>query len=204
MKGDWFEKFKAVRNLEFNDSDFQKCEYMMAEKIPIYLKYLPKGSTLLECCCGLGCTGIPLSKYYKVTAFDKDERILDYTIKNAMKYSKDIHIVKADFRNIDETFGLDSFKACSSDGVLEHYTIPEIRQLLDLQLAVAPIVFATMPLGDGKNTEDEYGITRHGYTKKQWIEEILKGFDIMHSQTLTPVVKRGSNNEELFIIIKRR
>lgn len=206
MKGDWFTSFKGYQNIEFGQEDYDGWREMVEKDLDLYLKHLPAGSALLECCCGLGCTAVPLSHYYRITAFDRDGRILEYARKNAEKFGGSIKIVKADFRRIDEIFGPDSFDACSSGGVLEHYTVEEVRQLLDKQLFVAPIVFISVPLGDGVKTTDEHGITRYNYTEKQWLGKILKGYKIIEHAVSEahPKVAGGRKFKELFMVVGRK
>lgn len=208
MKGDWFTSFKESHNLEFTKEDYKGWEGMVGKDLPIYLKYLPTGSSMLECCCGMGCTAIPLSHYYKVTAFDKDERILEYTKKNAIRFGgNEITIANADFRKIDEIFGPNSFDACSSGGVLEHFPISDIHNLVDIQLKVAPIVFISIPLGTGSKTTftDTYGITRYDYNKDQWIDEILNRYNVSETLVSKPHPKVAGNidYENLFVVLKR-
>jgi hypothetical protein len=206
MKGNWFNAFRASHSLEFGERDYAGWAEMVEQALPFYLKFLPAGSRVLECCCGLGCTAIPLSHRYKVTAFDRDDRILEYTIKNAAKFGGDIKILQADFRDIDRFFGVDSFDACSSGGVLEHYPLKEVRELVDKQLFVAPLVFASVPLGDGRKTVDEYGITRYNYTKNQWTDEILKDYNVIYKNVFRGhrKVAQGKEFKELFLVVKRK
>ena len=206
MKGDWFNAFKEVHNLEFTEKDYKEWAGMVKQALSSYLKYLPEGSGILECCCGMGCTAIPLSHYYRVTAFDKDGRILEYTRKNAEKFGGNIKVVEADFREIDEFFGRDSFDACTSGGVLEHFTVEEVRELVDKQLFIAPLVFISVPLGDGSKSVDKYGITRYNYTKDQWINEILKEYNILCYMVSKShrKVSGGVDYDELFMVVGRK
>ncbi|MFC2154053.1 class I SAM-dependent methyltransferase [Candidatus Altiarchaeota archaeon] len=206
MKGDWFNAFKAAHNLEFTEEDYEGWKGMVEKDLAFYIKHLPEGSRILECCCGLGCTAIPLSHHYTVVGFDKDDRILEYTRKNASRFGGEIEIINADFRRIDEIFGSDSFDACTSGGVLEHYTPNEVRDLVDRQLIVAPLVFISVPLGDGKKTTDEFEITRYNYTKEQWLKDILKDYNIVDHivSRAHPKVSGGLEVEELLFMVNRR
>jgi len=207
MKGDWFNAFKQVHNLEFTDEDYEGWKGMVEQAIPSYKKHLSEGSSILECCCGMGCTAIPLSHHYKVTAFDKEDRILEYTFRNAAKYGGDIKVLNADFREIDLFFGADSFDATSSGGVLEHFPPDEARMLVDKQLTVAPLVFIDVPLGDGVKTTDELGITRYNYTEKQWLSEILTDYNIVDHKTFKTHPKVAGvlpPGEELMMVVKRK
>jgi hypothetical protein len=205
MKGDWFKAFGAEHNLEFTKEDYRGWSEMVGQELPFIQKHLPAGSSILECCCGLGCTAIPLSHYYTVTALDKDERVLQYTRINAARFGGDVKIMEGDFRVIDEVFPADSFDACYTGGVLEYYTIHEVRQLVDKQLVVAPLVFISIPIGDGRETTDEYGITRYNYTRQQWLE-LLEDHNIIDHQVLKahPKWTGGRDIEELLITVGRK
>jgi len=206
MKGDWFKAFKCAHNMEFSEKDFKEWSGMVDGLLPTFKKYLPEGSRILECCCGMGCTAIPLSKHYKVTAFDKDERILEFTRKNAKKFGGDIQVVNADFRKIDEIFGADIFDACTSGGVLEHFPVNEVRELVDKQLTVAPLVFIDVPLGDGKETTDAFNITRYDYGEDQWLKKILKNYHVVEHKTFKthPKIAGGlPAGDELMMVVKR-
>ncbi|MFH1054755.1 MAG: class I SAM-dependent methyltransferase [Candidatus Altiarchaeota archaeon] len=205
MRGDWFNAFKAAHNLEFTPEDYSGWSKMVDECMPFYLNHLPEGSSMLECCSGLGCTAIPLSHHYRVTAFDKDEGILEYTRKNAKRFGGDINVVNADFRSIVEKFGPDSYDACSSGGVLEHFSVDEIHELVNKQLTVAPLVFISVPLGDGKKTTDEHSITRYGYTRRQWLKEILNEHNLVDSMVSEsdPKVSGDKPWTELNIAMRR-
>jgi SAM-dependent methyltransferase len=184
MKGDWFKAFGGVSAVEFTEGDYRRWMDTVGRALPLYLKYLPAGSTLLECCCGPGGTAIPLSHHYRVTAFDRNPTMLEYARKNATRFGKDIKVVEAEFGDIARVFGPESFEACSSSGVLEYFTVDEIRKLVDLQLSVAPIVYIVVSLGDGNAKTDAYGITHHGYTQRQWLDSILEEYDVIEHRML--------------------
>lgn len=184
MKGDWFKAFGGVSGVEFTEADYLRWRDTVGRALPIYLKYLPEGSTMLECCCGPGGSAIPLSHHYRVTAFDRNPTMLEYARKNAMRFGGDIKVVSAEFRDIVSVFGSESFEACSSSGVLEYFPVDEIRELMDRQLSVASLVFVVVSMGDGNATTDPYGITRYGYTKRQWIDSILEEYDVIEYRIL--------------------
>jgi len=205
MKGDWLNAFKESHNLEFNERDYEQWRTMAAEMLPTFLKHLSRGSTLLECCCGLGCTAIPLSHHFKVTAFDKDDKVLEYARKNAKRFGGTIKVLKADFHDLDKTFSKDSFNACASGGVLEHYPPEVVETLLEKQLSIAPLVFISVPLGSGKKTVDKHGITRYNYTKIQWLD-MLKDFKVIQHSTskIHPKISRNKIIDEFTAVLARK
>ncbi|HHQ45090.1 MAG TPA: class I SAM-dependent methyltransferase [Candidatus Altiarchaeales archaeon] len=186
MKGDWFKRFSDGGKLYLNDESFQPALSAIKEDLPTYLEYIREGDKVLEAACGPGYTAIPLSHYFKVTGFDRDVKVLDAARQNGEKYGKDVEFVEADFFDIVKAFGKNSFDAVSSGGVLEHFPKDKIKTLLDLQLEVAPIVFAQMPLFTKEQVEgvNQFGIETHHYTKKDYLEDIFKGYNILEHRTL--------------------
>jgi hypothetical protein len=88
---------------------------------------------------------------------------------------------------------------------LEHYSVKEVRKLVDKQLFVAPLVFIGVPLGGGLKTVDEYGITRYNYTEGQWLNRILKGYNVIEDVKSKPhpKVSGGLEFDYLFMVVKR-
>lgn len=206
MRGDWFNAFTAGGFLDFSEEDYLRWAVSVKQKLPFYLKHLPRGSTLLECCAGPGRTAIPLSHTYRVTAFDRDERILSFARKNAERFGGCITFKQADYNEIVEVFGADGFDAASSSGVLNYLPPDEVVGFMNGQLAVAPTVFADAPLGDGVESVDEHGITRYNYTQEQWLGEILDGYPVLGHKVLKPQSKLSENGaqDELLMVLKRR
>ncbi|MFH1403616.1 MAG: class I SAM-dependent methyltransferase [Candidatus Altiarchaeota archaeon] len=205
MKGRWYEKFRDDGKLYFNDDSYPLIESMMDEDMVVYSKHVPEGGSILECCCGPGYTAIPLSKHYDVTAFDRDDMVLDAARQNALKYGGDVRFDKEEFSNILVRYGPDSFDAASSGGVLEHFTKPEIRELVKLQLTVAPIVFAQMPLhdeGGGRPIEMGHGIGLYAYGREDWLNDILAGFNLLDSRRL-PEKPEIARFREFMVVIGR-
>ncbi len=203
MKGDWHKKFKQDNRLLIDDKTYENAHSAILEDLPTYLRHISKGASVLECCCGPGYTAVPLSHHFKITAFDKDENILESAKENAKRFGKDITFRQLDFFDILKEFGKDSFDAVSSGGVLEHFPKKEILKLMDLQLSVAPVVFAQMPLfepGEAENNLNPYGIEHYSYSEKDWIDDILSGYNILEYRVLAEKPKTGRFREFMAVI----
>ncbi|MCX6695770.1 MAG: class I SAM-dependent methyltransferase [Candidatus Altiarchaeota archaeon] len=205
MKGSWFNFFKDKEKLEFTKEVFEDSMKALDEDLMIYLRHADKGAKVLECCCGPGYTAIPLSHHFNVTAFDRDSGVLDYARSNAVKFGKNITFKELDFFDIEGEFGTDSFDACSSGGVLEHFSRKDVRRLIDLQLKVAPVVFASMPLGEGggEKRKNEWGIVKYEYDSRDWIEDVLNGYNIIEYRTL-PYKPEKMRFREFMAVIGRK
>jgi 2-polyprenyl-3-methyl-5-hydroxy-6-metoxy-1,4-benzoquinol methylase len=201
MKGDWFTRFNEGGKLYFTDESYQKAKKAFEEDLPTYLKYIRGGDSILECCCGPGYTAIPMSHHFKITAFDKDERVLDGAKENGEKYGSDITFTLADFFEINEKFGKDSFDACSSGGVLEHFRKEEILKLIDLQLKVAPIVFASMPLFTKEEAEKDlgYGISAYPYSEDDWMNMLSK-HNVLEARKLDERPRWGKFRQYMVVV----
>ena len=202
MKGDWYEMFKKRDRLLLTKETAMACMSALSEDLPVYLRYLDYGDSILECCCGPGYTAIPLSHHFKVTGIDKDKKVLECARENAEKFGGEIRFVEMDSFDLAEKFGKNSFDACSSGGVLEHFDKKQVRTLLDIQLQAAPVVFAQMPLGDGGGgeIENEWGIVRYDYNEKDWLEDILVGYNILEHRRLPRKPDRMHFREFMVVI----
>lgn len=185
MKGDWYKLFKDGGKLYFTDESYLHAAKAFDVDAKIYLNHIGEGDSVLECCCGPGYTAIPMSHRFNVTAFDRDQRVLEAARENGKKYGRDIQFALADFFDIVKTFGKDSFGACSSGGVLEHFSKKDIIPLIDLQLQVAPVVFALMPLFTEEEARGDLGsgITAYPYSEEDWIE-MLSGHNVLETRRL--------------------
>ncbi len=205
MMGDWFKRFREDGKLCLTDESYAQARKAVEEDLPIYLRHIREGSRILEAACGPGYTAIPLSHHFKVTAFDRDERVLAAAEENARSYGKDIAFVQADFFDIVEKFGKDSFNAVSSGGVLEHFPKDKIGKLVDLQLEVAPVVFASMPLFTEQQVEEHRGldIETYYYTEGDWLGGIFRDYNVVEHRKLPerPVFGRFG---QFMVVVKRK
>ena len=204
MKGRWYDMFRERDRLLLTSETTREGMKALSEDLQVYLRYIGYGDRVLECCCGPGYTAIPLSHHFKVTGMDKDDRVLDSARENAKNFGGDIDFVAMDSFDMVKRFGKNSFDACSSGGVLEHFDKKQIHKLVDMQLEVAPVVFASMPLGagGGKPVENEWGIVRYDYDEEDWMG-ILRRYNIMEYRKLTSKPEK-MHFREFMIVLKRK
>jgi len=186
----WFEGFRQSMNTIFTKKDFNNYRRWVELELPIYKEFVKSNARILDIGCGLGCMAVPLSTLgYEITGIDNDPDVVKAAKQNAEKFGRKIEIIKADIFDIDKLFQKDSFDACISGGVLEHFPEDEIRQIIDKQLKLAPIVIASMPIALKNNVQEEYknydkrickdGIYRNMWTADHWTDVILKDYNIL-------------------------
>ncbi|MFH1063658.1 MAG: class I SAM-dependent methyltransferase [Candidatus Woesearchaeota archaeon] len=186
----WFDGFNMHMNTTFTHTDFRNYMDMVMDELPIIERHVPHGGRILDVGCGLGCEAVPLSALgYNVTGIDNDPKVVDAVQENARNFGKKINIIYGDIFNIDTRFGRDDFDACISGGVLEHFPKEMIREVVDKQLSVAPIMIASMPFAKHPDVHKEYkdyvrrichdGMYRNLWTETYWIKDILKGYNIL-------------------------
>ncbi|MFH1835708.1 MAG: class I SAM-dependent methyltransferase [Methanobacteriota archaeon] len=201
MKGDWYERFREDGKLYLTDESFKIAREAVEEDLPIYMKYIEKGASILEAACGPGYTAIPLSHHFKVTGFDRDERVLEAARENAEKFGNDINFRVVDFFEIVDVFGKDSYDAVSSGGVLEHFPKDKIGKLLDAQLEVAPVVFAQMPLFTKEQVRHiGHKIEAFAYTREDWLEDLLSDYNVVEHRTLPERPVFGKFREFMVVV----
>ena len=211
----WYEALSEHMNPVFTKEDFNNYRDFVLEELKHYRRYLKPGARVLDLGCGLGCTAVPLSSLgYRVVGIDNDLKVVEAAKQNAKNFGKDIEIIKGDIFELDKIFGKDSFDACISGGVLEHFKKNEIRKLVELQLKVAPLVIASMPVKT-ERTMKHYGITektalnnisdgiyRNFWSEDEWVNDVLKGFNIAEHLVarVNPVI---GDFDEVFILITK-
>lgn len=215
MKETWFDKFRKRGNVIFTEEDFRIYSRMIKGELPIYKKYLKQGAKLLDCGCGLGCCSVPLSKEgFEIVGIDNDPKVIEAAKQNGKNFGGKIEFRLIDIFDVDKEFGKDSFDACIHGGVLEHFSKEQIRELVDKQLFVAPLIICSMPvrteatlkhykikkIGEKEICVD--GTERNLWTKEQWINDVLGGYNIVESKMTRAIPKIG-NFDELFLAIKR-
>src|SRR5690606_918761 len=138
-------------------------------------KYLSKDCRILELGCGLGFKAVPLSSLgYKVVGVDNDKRVVEAARKNAENFGGDIEIIEGDIVKVDQIFQKNSFDACLTAGVFEHCEAKDVRQIVDLQPQLAPVVIAIMPLHvHAGHNEPSTG----SCSQEDVVNRILKGYN---------------------------
>jgi len=210
----WFENFNNCMNVVFSEQDFKNYAEMIKHDLPIYKKHLKPGAKLLDIGCGLGCTAVPLSALgHDVTGIDNDKKVVEAAKKNAKSFGKKIKIVYGDIFEIDKKFGKNSFDACISGGVLEHFPEEQIMKIVEKQLCVAPLMIASMPVALKKDVRSEYkdyekricndGIYRNKWTADYWVKHVFNGYNIVE-YTVRKAAEAIGGFDEIFVVIKRK
>lgn len=209
----WFEAFSQNMRVVFNEEDFIQYKKWVEADLQIYGEFLPDNAQILDIGCGLGCTAIPLSTLgYDVTGIDNDPDVVKAAKENARTFGGKIQIILLDIFDIDKKFGRDSFDVCSSGGVLEHFPEDQIRQLIDKQLSIAPVVVASVPVatGDVRSKYKDYelricmdGIYRNLWTAEYWVNTVLKRYKILKN-VVEKAPEAIGGFDELFFVIKRK
>lgn len=215
-KNIWFRAFDNSMNTKFIKKDFQNYKRMVVNDLKHYKKYLKPNARILDLGCGLGCTAVPLSTLgYKVVGIDNDPKVIRAAKQNANNFGKDIQIIRSNVFDINNIFKKNSFDACVSGGLLEHFKKDKIRKIIKLQLKLAPLVIASMPVKT-KRTMRHYGFTgktalnhisfdgiyRNFWSEDEWVNGILKEFNIIEHfvKKVNPII---GNFDEIYIVIKR-
>lgn len=137
-------------------------------------KIKPKKS--LEVGCGTASHVIFLSSFFAkdyICCLDNDKRVLNVAKKNAHRYrAKTVTFVHGDAFNLKNIFRFKFFDVAFSQGLLEHFSKSEIRELIQEQLYVAHAVVISVP-SDYYPGEGIMGARR--ISRREW-EEILKVF----------------------------
>ena len=179
-KKTWYDAFRESINVVFTKEDFGKYLAEVESCIDFYRKHLGKDTKILDIGCGLGVGSIPLSTFgYKITGIDNDMRVVEAARMNAERFGKDVRIVHGDAFDIDKMFEPDSFDACISGGLLEHFTEGQIQALIRKQLIVAPKLIAYMPIASYPGEVWDDGIERNLWSEKFWLENILPDFNVI-------------------------
>ena len=213
----WYEAFKGWGNTIFTEKYFRACKEMTIQDLKFYGRHIKKGGRILDMGCGIGSTAVSLSALgYSVVGIDNDKKVFEVVKQNAKNFGGEIEIIEKDVFDVDKIFENDSFDACYSGGVLEHFDEDGIRKLIRLQLKLAPVVLADMPVKT-KATMQHYGITeenavgniapdgiyRNVWSEDYWIKNILRGFNVVDHivKRIHPLI---GNLDIICVVIKRK
>ncbi len=209
----WYERFSKARHPIFSDKSVRKYVKWAKKELKYFKELIPENGKILDTGCGLGIMSVSLSILgYDVTGIDNDSRVVEAAKENTKNFGKNAKIIKEDIFNINKRFRENSFNACISGGVLEHFPKEEIIEILNKQLKLAPVVVATMPILTDENLDEMYkdyekricndGIYRNLWTEKEWLE-ILKDFNIVKHRVFEKNPTFGKF-KEMMIVIKNK
>ncbi len=207
----WFELFRKARYPLFSEKSVRKYIKWGKKEQEVYGKYLPENAKILDIGCGLGIMSVSLSALgYDITGIDNDKNVIKAAKTNAKNFEKKIKIIYMDIFDIDKKFKKDSFDACVSSGVLEHFPEEQIKEIVDKQLFLAPVVIATMPILMDEDIEEVYkdyerricrdGIYKNLWTPEYWINNVLKDFNILKKNVWTSNPTFGRFKEIIVVI----
>jgi len=214
---DWYEAFNQYMNPVFTKEDFENYKKGVLKDLKYYKKYLSAGAKILDLGCGLGCEAVPLSSLgYKIAGIDNDKRVVEAARQNGKNFGGDIEIIEGDIFKLDKIFDKNLFDACISGGVLEHFKKEDVRKLVNLQLKLAPLVIASMPVKTTKsmkaysfsksnaiNNIDKNGIYRNFWSEDEWTNKILKNYNIIEHFVVSCDPAIG-NFDLVYLFIKRK
>lgn len=152
-----------------------------------------------------------LEKEARIFNIEHNKEVIEAALKNGTNPS---NINKLNIFEIDKEFKKDSFDACISRCVLEHFSKDQIRDIIDKLLFLAPIVMASFPVRT-KSTLKYYGVKeangkevcndkihRNLWTEYFWKENILEFYNIQESYIKKCSPLRG-NFDEMHVVIER-
>lgn len=213
-EGGWFDAFPM--NPVFSREEFARYRRAVESALPFYEHLLPKGARVLNLGCGLGVFSIPLSTFgYRIVGVDNDPRVVEAASQNARNFGGDYRVVQGDVFDIVDLFGPNSFDACDSGGLLEHFDRDKVRSLVERQLTVAPLLIASMPVKteatlrsyriQDQNAEgnvDAHGIYRNFWDQRTWVEDVLHDFHVVENfvERASPAI---GEFDELTVVIDR-
>jgi SAM-dependent methyltransferase len=213
-QGSWFDAFPMTPI--FSKEQFESYRIAAEANRGFYESHLGEGARILNLGCGLGVSSIPLSRLgFRVVGVDNDPRVVEAAQQNANNFGGDCRIILGDVFDIVELFGHDSFDACDSGGLLEHFDREQVRSLVERQLLVAPLVLANMPVKtpatlraygvqdqDAEGNLDSDGIYRNFWDERTWVDDVLHGFHVVEHfvERAPPTI---GEFDELTVVIDR-
>ncbi|MFH1106386.1 MAG: class I SAM-dependent methyltransferase [Candidatus Micrarchaeota archaeon] len=155
-------------------------EYRRQEKpfAELVKRHAGSGQRGLDAGCGLGRMTLLLSlEGYCMTALDRDRRMLEIAEKNVNANGGKADFVAGDLTSLE--FPADSFDFIVHQGILEHYSEEEAKDILRHHLSVARLVAFSVPIA-GEKTKVYFGgdsIERNVRDFDGWMKA-LAGFKV--------------------------
>ena len=209
----WYETLSGHhKNPVFTIEDFENCKREVLKDLRHYEKYFQKGSKILDVGCGLGSKAVPLSSLgYKVIGIDRDAKIVQVAKQNAKNFGGEIKIMEGDILKLNKIFDTNSFDVCICSGILEHFSKEDAKKLIDLQLELAPLLVASMPVktkeieSDTSHNAHDGGTHGNFLSVDEWINGILNNYNVDVVEHFVESRGHGLRNMYLaYFFIKRK
>lgn len=143
-------------------------------------RFTPDNSSILEVGFGTGQISIYLSlmkRGYQCYGLDSCREQVVRAFGLALELKADVHFQELDFLKC-ELRGLD-YHTSFSQGLLEHFKIPVIKEVLERQFQISKVVAFSVPL-------DKFGHQSKGdeilRPENEW-EEIIDGYKVLYWET---------------------
>ncbi|MFH1200538.1 MAG: class I SAM-dependent methyltransferase [Candidatus Micrarchaeota archaeon] len=172
---DWHALYsrKTGGNLLFNEKMLEEYRRQEAPFVELVKRHAGKGARGLDAGCGLGRMALLLSlEGYRMTALDKDARMLELAQKNVVGNGGNADFIEGDLASLP--YEPDSFDFIIHPGILEHYSEQQAKEILHRHLSVAPLVIFSVPI-EGERTVAYFGgdtIERNIRGISQWKREL--------------------------------
>ena len=189
LGGDWVGVFMQRKVWRLTADDVADW----VERNPTFFRFLrelvPAGGHILELGCGPGRHGIGAAlQGFSVRGIDIDPDVVEQATRNAREVapSAAISFTTGDMLALDALPRPEGgFDAITHGGLMEHFPSAEaIRESIDAQLRLAPLVVFDVPVGTPKNVRlfERDDIFRQVWTPEVWLTHVLAGFAVLSWQ----------------------
>lgn len=196
VDGGWFNYFHKVVTPLFDDEACVRYEKLLDSMYGDFFERnlsREKGK-LLALGAGFGMTEIPLARRgYKVIGIDNDQKVLELLVENAKNYARGN--LEPSFGDLYSDFHKDyinkDIQACISFGVLEHFKVEDLEEIVKKQFLISPLMICMMPIATPPTLKtfkaeekpeaniDQFGIYRNFWPVEFWEHSILKKYDVV-------------------------
>jgi len=169
----WYDLY--IEEIESKKGIKNYIEYKIKTKVKLIklIKKYSKNKKIMEAGCGTGIISSYMSSLdYNVVAIDINDKILKLAEEISNNYIKNSNpnFIKKDLFKLD--FANKEFDVIFSNGVLEHFTDDEIKEILKLQLEQANVVIVGIPTQFFRKEKAMHGDER--YLKIKYWRNLFK------------------------------
>jgi len=196
VTGSWFDYFKKITKPLFDEDGLKRREERFRSMYGDFFEnhLFPEKGKLLSLGAGFGATEVCLARRgYHVIGVDNDRKVLELLEENAKKYGEGrlearFGDLLGDFHN---GFLGETIQACVSFGLLEHFLMPDLLEIIRKQFMVSPFMICMVPIntpatletfkveGNPEGNVDENGIYRNFWEPEFWEQEIFKEHNVV-------------------------